>query len=175
MLLKALAAFHAGPLALKFKKPDVFKQLKEYLDSTRPPHPPGGHEGPGGSEAPGGPGGPPKGPPGAPKYPPHKLVLEQMLTIPQCQPHLAKIEELRTRPSLSPFEQGPIREPWSTIVHNDFWVNNVMLKRDEGKVQVKIVDFQMCSYGSYAKDLVFFLLSSVQDNVQRSNLDELLR
>ncbi|XP_019769511.2 uncharacterized protein LOC109543988 [Dendroctonus ponderosae] len=172
VLLKYLASFHAAPLALKFKKPDVFKQLKEYLESTRPPMPPAGPEGPGG---PGGSGGPPKGPPGAPKYSLHKLVLEQMLTIPQCQPYLAKIEELRNRPSQAPFEQGPIREPWSTIVHSDFWVNNLMLKRNEGKVEVKIVDFQMCSYGSYAKDLVFFLLSSVQDSTQQSNLDELLR
>ncbi|XP_060527190.1 uncharacterized protein LOC132702523 [Cylas formicarius] len=69
-----------------------------------------------------------------------------------------------------------INEPWATITHNDFWVNNVMVKHEGHHVtSVKFVDFQVVDYGSVASDLLFFLLGSVQLSVIKYHFQKLLK
>lgn len=69
-----------------------------------------------------------------------------------------------------------IREPWATIIHNDAWVNNIMLKlSNEEVVDIKLVDFQIFDYASPACDVIFFLLTSVQVPVLKYHFDKLLR
>ncbi|KYN40301.1 hypothetical protein ALC56_05246 [Trachymyrmex septentrionalis] len=55
-------------------------------------------------------------------------------------------------------------EPWSTIIHADFWVNNIMFHRDEnGHVDdIKFVDFQNYLFFSPLREMVFFLFSSTE-------------
>lgn len=67
-------------------------------------------------------------------------------------------------------------EPWATLVHNDFWVNNMLFKYDEsGKpIDMKIVDFQLTVYDYGAKDLIFFLISSSQKDVIDNYLDDMI-
>ncbi|XP_031632040.1 uncharacterized protein LOC116346242 [Contarinia nasturtii] len=51
--------------------------------------------------------------------------------------------------------------PYTTISHNDLWSMNIMFKRDKTakkSIQVKLLDFQMCGYESFALDLMFLLL-----------------
>lgn len=68
------------------------------------------------------------------------------------------------------FEEGTeAREPFATICHNDFWVNNIMIKNEEDEIKVKMLDFQIVDYGSPARDLVFFLYTSVQTPVITEN------
>ncbi|XP_046812769.1 uncharacterized protein LOC124421539 [Vespa crabro] len=64
---------------------------------------------------------------------------------------------------------------WGTIVHKDFWVNNMMFHRDQnGHVDdVKFIDFQNYMYSNPVGELLFFLHSSTDDNVRANNLDEL--
>ena len=70
----------------------------------------------------------------------------------------------------------PPREPFATITHNDCWVNNIMVKLESGvPVQTKLVDYQICSYGSPARDLVFFLFSSVKSDVVENCYQELVK
>ncbi|XP_011871147.1 PREDICTED: uncharacterized protein LOC105563823 isoform X2 [Vollenhovia emeryi] len=67
-------------------------------------------------------------------------------------------------------------EPWATLVHNDFWVNNMMFKYDEsGKpINMKIVDFQLTVYNYGATDLIFFLMSSSRKEVLDNHLDDMI-
>lgn len=53
-------------------------------------------------------------------------------------------------------------EPWSTIIHADFWVNNVMFHRNEnGQVDdIKFVDFQNYLFFNPLREMVFFLFCS---------------
>lgn len=67
-------------------------------------------------------------------------------------------------------------EPWTTLVHNDFWVNNMLFKYDEsGKpINMKIVDFQLTIYDYGVNDLIFFLISSSRKEVLDNHLDDMI-
>lgn len=67
-------------------------------------------------------------------------------------------------------------EPWATLVHHDFWVNNMMFKYDEsGKpINMKIVDFQLTVYNYGVDDLIFFLISSSRKEVLDNHLDDMI-
>ncbi|EZA54342.1 hypothetical protein X777_05572 [Ooceraea biroi] len=67
-------------------------------------------------------------------------------------------------------------EPWSTIIHSDFWVNNIMFHCDEsGHVDdVKFVDFQNYLFFSPLREMIFFVLSSTNDDVHDENIEELI-
>lgn len=68
------------------------------------------------------------------------------------------------------------KEPWATLVHHDFWVNNMMFKYDEsGKlINMKIVDFQLTIYNYGVNDLIFFLISSARKEVLDNHLDDMI-
>lgn len=68
------------------------------------------------------------------------------------------------------------KEPWTTLVHNDFWVNNMMFKYDESNklTNMKIVDFQLTIYDYGVHDLIFFLISSSQKDVLDKHLDDMI-
>ncbi|EDW11007.1 uncharacterized protein LOC6575556 [Drosophila mojavensis] len=67
--------------------------------------------------------------------------------------------------------------PWTSIVHMDLWINNLMVKYDETglPVKLKIVDFQIAQYESVIHDLIFLLLSSVDTPVLEENYYNFLR
>lgn len=67
-------------------------------------------------------------------------------------------------------------EPWATMVHNDFWVNNMMFKYDESGnlINMKIVDFQLTVYEYGVNDLIFFLISSSQKEILDNHLDDMI-
>lgn len=69
-----------------------------------------------------------------------------------------------------------VREPWMTIIHSDFWVNNILFHCSEGDRidSVKFVDFQMYVYSSSVRDLLFYLFSSVRVDVTDEQLDGLM-
>ncbi|KAF7282398.1 hypothetical protein GWI33_002712 [Rhynchophorus ferrugineus] len=185
-LLKSLALFHAIPMALREKDPERFKTIKDFLITSMPKFPPGGP----GSRGPPGPPGVPDGepgtedpakrPPGFPNFPegqrPDQLILKAMQDIPACAPYLDRLKVMTEKPSMGPGFGKVGVEPWATISHSDFWVNNMMVKPREGEEPlVKLVDFQVCGYKSFACDLVFFLLTSVSNDVIKESLDELLK
>lgn len=67
-------------------------------------------------------------------------------------------------------------EPWATLVHNDFWVNNMLFKYDESDklINMKIVDFQLIVYDYGVNDLIFFLISSSRKEVLDNHLDDMI-
>ncbi|CAG5074016.1 Protein of unknown function [Cotesia congregata] len=73
-------------------------------------------------------------------------------------------------------EIGKLREDeFNVINHGDFWVNNMMFKYDKGNITDHIfVDFQMCHYGTPAFDLLYFLNTSVSEEVLMDHKDHLI-
>lgn len=67
-------------------------------------------------------------------------------------------------------------EPWSTIIHADFWTNNIMFhKGDNDELDdVKFVDFQNYLFLAPTRDLTFFLACGLDKNVIMENVDELI-
>lgn len=68
------------------------------------------------------------------------------------------------------------KEPWTTLVHNDFWVNNMLFKYDktDKPINMKIVDFQLTIYDYGVHDLIFFLISSSRKEVLDEHLDDMI-
>lgn len=66
--------------------------------------------------------------------------------------------------------------PFTTIRHEDFWVNNMMFAYDKqgNPDRLKMVDFQLTNIGPAASDLVFFLYSSA-DSEALGQVDSLVR
>ena len=63
--------------------------------------------------------------------------------------------------------------PWSTIIHGDFWINNIMYHHnDDEKVDdVKFVDFQLTNLNNGFKDLTYFLFGSCSMDVLDNHFD----
>lgn len=105
------------------------------------------------------------------------IWLNLLETYEQCKlyiPRLKKIMDDFKENSQSIFGQ-PKREPFATISHNDMWVNNTMQVTRGGKVvKNKLVDFQVYTYDSPAKDLLFFIWSSVQLPVLKKHFHDLV-
>lgn len=98
---------------------------------------------------------------------------EDYKKIQEAESYLDRIEktiEYGFRNTVTP------EEPWTTMIHNDFWVNNMLFKYDEsGKlINMKIVDFQLTAYDYGVNDLIFFLISSSQKDVIDDYLDDMI-
>lgn len=93
--------------------------------------------------------------------------------IKEAEPYLDKIEKT-IKHGLHTVVKP--EEPWVTLVHNDFWVNNMLFKYDEsGKpINMKIVDFQLTIYNYGVNDLIFFLISSSRKEVLDNHLDDMI-
>ncbi|CAH1282583.1 unnamed protein product [Diabrotica balteata] len=149
LILEDLARFHATTLAIKLKEPETFeKKIKPYCSCFL--------KHPASLEL---------------DYEANELasVLEEAeigrKLMPQFRKSIKYMGTLRTT----------FREPFATVVHRDFWVNNIMLQFEEGAVKnIKIVDFQMYTYDTPATDLMFFLFTSVQTQVLKKHFEELL-
>ncbi|KAI4461873.1 hypothetical protein MML48_5g00005483 [Holotrichia oblita] len=95
---------------------------------------------------------------------------------PKCVPHLGKIEKAvrNIRYYLDNPPKG--KDMFATMTHNDYWVNNTLIKFENGKpVKNAMVDFQIMEFGSLAHDVIFFLYSSVELSLLEKKVDEFIQ
>lgn len=69
-----------------------------------------------------------------------------------------------------------LKEPWITIIHGDFWINNILFHKDKhGNVDdVKFIDFQTYRYNSPLKDLLRFLCGNLDEETSDKYFDALI-
>ncbi|KAJ8931040.1 hypothetical protein NQ314_016068 [Rhamnusium bicolor] len=153
-ILKSLAAFHAIPLALKFKKPEVFKKsVLPFINNVKAFDSLGKEI----------------------VYTVIDGIVKLAEENKKCVPLLSGIKSGMERSYYFTQNPSPPREPFATLIHCDLWVNNTMVKMDENKViGNKFVDFQLTEYGSPARDLIFFVFDSIQNNVVVNYFDDLV-
>ncbi|XP_053675004.1 uncharacterized protein LOC128725295 [Anopheles nili] len=153
-VLQKLALFHAIPIALRYLKPDVFEtDVHKYLvkidiDAGLSPD-----------------------------------TLRQMMEVFRqdilrtgveaglAERAQAKITECHRRQAQLISDQ---RTVYCTMLHNDLWVNNMMIKYDpDGTTpcSLKFVDFQLIQMDSLVRDVIFFIITSVSDPELESQLD----
>ncbi|CAG9820937.1 unnamed protein product [Phaedon cochleariae] len=144
-LLSVIAKFHAVPLALKLQDIETFNQkVKPFFacNNAQPPK----------------------------QSIDISLMLKALEAKESCIRLLPKLIKSLEYVMVVPTEE--FREPFATITHRDLWSNNLMVKFEAGEpVDSKIVDFQMYSYDTPVIDLLFFLLTSVETEVLKANLD----
>lgn len=164
MILKDLATFHAVPIALKLKKRQLFEnKIKKNFGKPTfgPPKPKEGETSP-----------PPTG--GA-----QKMWLDALENNDQCKLYVQRLKktvEESKDDTMKSFFEKPKREPFATISHNDMWVNNTMqIFQGSKMLKNKFVDFQMYTYDSPARDLLFFVWSSVELPVVKRRFNDLLK
>ncbi|KAG5870714.1 hypothetical protein JTB14_020726 [Gonioctena quinquepunctata] len=150
LLLRDIAKFHAVPLGLKLKDPQTFeKKIKVNLACFLPQNP---------------------------KEKEDKAVeilVDKLKRFERIKHIIPKFEKVFRDTDMFP---EIFREPFSTLVHRDLWVNNIMIRFENGKVvDVKLVDFQGYSYESPAIDLFFFLVTSVEKETLKNHFDDLLK
>lgn len=152
-ILKSLAAFHATGFGIKYKQPEKFQIIQDTFKNAMPA---------------------PEGPP-PDDGPPEHIILQKIIELHEFQPYKTKLQNLKNNllPLVERYMGGQL-EPWNTVAHGDFWGNNIMVKNGE-PVAVKMLDFQACKYQTYVRDVVFFLLTSLRDDVFQQNFDYLLR
>ncbi|XP_058125354.1 uncharacterized protein LOC131281570 [Anopheles ziemanni] len=153
-VLQKLALFHAIPIALRYLKPELFEAgIHKYLVKIDIDA--------GLSEA----------------------TLRQMMDVfwqdiirTGVEPELverarARIAECHQRQAKLISDQLTV---YCTMLHNDLWVNNMMIKYDSatGKPNsLKFVDFQLIQMDSLVRDVIFFVITSVNDAELESQLD----
>jgi hypothetical protein len=70
----------------------------------------------------------------------------------------------------------PMRCGFVVMNHGDPWLNNVMFKSDaDGKsTECKLIDFQMPFWAGPSFDLMYFLFSSVHDDIKVDHFDDFI-
>ncbi|KAH8412146.1 hypothetical protein KR009_000092 [Drosophila setifemur] len=154
LILNYLAQYHALPIALRLKKPQLYEeQVRPFfrkfdMNGNIPP-----------SE--------------------QELIDFDILSdIRQVASEEKDVERVKELLGLfNEFQAAKDVEdgPFNTLVHGDLWINNLMVKYGEWKneegtpIRVKIVDFQIAQYGSLVHDIIFLLFSSLDTTVLEEN------
>lgn len=60
--------------------------------------------------------------------------------------------------------------------HGDMWLNNMMFKSDKenNPIDVKMIDFQVPFWSGPAPDILYFLVSSIADDIKVEHFDEFI-
>lgn len=155
MIIKNLAIFHAGPIALQAINPSVFEaKVQPFVKGINLD--------------------------GFDEKAVESMindVIDILKKEEKCLPYFSQLIEAIRYNLLGSYRTNYRATVFNTIVHSDYWVNNTMILLDEHKnpVHNMIVDLQLTMYNSCVYDLLFFLFTSVAPSVLYSNLDPLIK
>ncbi|XP_039429373.1 uncharacterized protein LOC120412832 isoform X1 [Culex pipiens pallens] len=152
-ILKKLSLFHAIPIALRYLKPDVFNTsilkflVKIDIDAGL-----------------------------------NEQTKERMMEVVRADFVKAGIQDDLSKRLLALIDDCRYQQAnlisddinqYCSMLHNDLWVNNMMIKYDEnGKpAGLKFVDFQLIQMDSLVRDVLFFILTSVSDSKLENTID----
>ncbi|KAK0094729.1 hypothetical protein PV326_010175 [Microctonus aethiopoides] len=102
--------------------------------------------------------------------------IEDLSKIDEAKPYMNVVKKSIEIAGKTEIHKTKSDEMWCTLVHNDFWVNNMMFKFNESNdvIDMKIVDFQLCAYDFGVKDLIFFLISSPMNEIIDDIFDDMV-
>lgn len=98
-------------------------------------------------------------------------IVHLFKTNPLFNPYSDRIEALSAARLKNVWNIEPVcHEPWTTIIHGDFWTNNIMFHKDEldRLDDLKFIDFQTYRYADVFVDLVYFLGTSLNEELMVS-------
>jgi hypothetical protein len=71
--------------------------------------------------------------------------------------------------------KGYLGQPPQTLVHGDFHLHNLLFDSTSGARTLAVIDWQACSRGRAARDLVHFLVTGLLPDQRRAHEQDLLR
>lgn len=154
LALRTLARFHAASAALLTKNPRVPKDLPNFFKTS-----------------------------GRDLWTPFfesaiDMTAKVCRTIPDFDEYISWLEKFKEK-GLDEFSEinEPKSEGFNVIIHGDFWTNNMMFKYDEnGQPQdFRVVDLQLSHVTSPVLDLLYFLSTSLSNEVSENHERLLLR
>ncbi|XP_076273119.1 uncharacterized protein LOC143204457 [Rhynchophorus ferrugineus] len=149
-VLRALASFHAIPIAIKLQNRELFDtKIKPYLPNLKMMESPEGEANP------------------------FTELLDRISEIDSIAQYSDRVVSNVKNFKIF-IDDSETNEPWGSICHNDFWMNNIMINGDD-EPKVIILDLQCPCYGSIALDLVFFLSTSVALDDIRDKMDDFIQ
>lgn len=104
------------------------------------------------------------------------VLFKLMIKDSRLEEHQERIFKLMNPAKKIEFFTYVAEEPWRSIVHMDFWTNNILYHKDpDGNLDdVKFIDFQNYAYNSPLRDVPYFLCTSTTHEVMTRHFDELL-
>ncbi|XP_012229285.2 uncharacterized protein [Linepithema humile] len=147
LAMRAMARFHALGMATKYKRPEYFEVLKKRSKCLE-------FKAEGFESM-------------------HDDMAQKIAEDPELAVHIDRCKAVIYMQAEEIWLAVP-DEPWSTIVHADFWVNNIMFHRDEnGRLDdVKFVDFQNYLFLNPLREMVFYIFASSE--VRDDYINELI-
>ncbi|KAH8333666.1 hypothetical protein KR059_002020 [Drosophila kikkawai] len=150
LILNYLARYHALPIALRLKKPEVYEKyvrpffLKFNMNGNIDPEQ---------------------------KKQMDEELMKDIRAVTSDERDVARVKELQEAFDAFQADKDEEDGPFTSLVHGDLWINNMMVKYDEEgtPTKLKIVDFQIAQYGSLVHDIIFLLFSSVDVQVLEDN------
>lgn len=95
-----------------------------------------------------------------------------------CDVHAEKMAQWSKKKLFTMFLDiaEPMQCGFRILNHGDMWLNNMMFKFDEenNADEVALIDYQMSFWASPATDLLYFLLSSVADDIKVDHFDDFI-
>ncbi|KAH8357070.1 hypothetical protein KR200_009912 [Drosophila serrata] len=153
LILNYLARYHALPIALRLKKPEVYdKYVRPYFLKFNMNVNIGPEE----------------------KKVMDEELMKDIRAVTSDERDVKRVTELQDAYDAFQAEKDEEDGLFTSLVHSDLWINNMMVKYgekgEEGiPIKMKIVDFQIAQYGSLVHDIIFLLFSSVDDKVLENN------
>ncbi|XP_058451823.1 uncharacterized protein LOC131430686 [Malaya genurostris] len=155
-ILMKLSLFHAIPIALRYQKPDIYESnLKKFLIKFN-------------SAA------------GLGAQTVERMVNVTRTDLVKAGVEVQLVERVTALVNVCRHRQAKLTPDelteYFSILHNDLWVNNMMIKYDDSKrpVGLKFVDFQLTQRNSLVRDVLFFLLTSTNDPDLKNSMDDYL-
>ncbi|KAK0096652.1 hypothetical protein PV326_004792 [Microctonus aethiopoides] len=151
LAIKSIAKFHALGIAMKHKKPEFFQILKNRSKCLEFKNPEDWAD-------------------------TFKTIFEHILDDPSLKDYHESCSKAVKLGDFSSYSAVP-DEPWSTIIHSDFWTNNFMFHKNDTTNEpddIKFVDFQNFLFLSPTRELAFFLGSGLNHDVINNHLDYLI-
>ncbi|XP_065221902.1 uncharacterized protein LOC135846628 [Planococcus citri] len=86
-------------------------------------------------------------------------------------------QKLSSLEAVTSMQEQLMANEFKVLNHGDFWTNNIMFKYDKCDTikEVKLIDFQMTTWSSPARDLIYFAITSIKFQVYRKYFPLLLK
>uniref|UniRef100_A0A336MJB6 CSON013154 protein n=1 Tax=Culicoides sonorensis TaxID=179676 RepID=A0A336MJB6_CULSO len=103
-----------------------------------------------------------------------EACIEKMKTWSGYEKYIEKIEKMKKwlpRETIKIYEDVS-KQPIKVLSHGDLWINNMMFKYNEDGSPNDLLDFQISYVGAAVNDLMYFTLTSTNDEIKLNKLSD---